>query len=75
MEQEKNPDWKQWIPVYGIYQSTKDNRNGKPSLYGNMENHSIRYWGSIIYHSITSGATLGFISEKGLKKLLDKLLN
>ena len=26
------PDWKQWLPVYGLYQVMRDNLKGKPSI-------------------------------------------
>ena len=35
----EKPDWKQWLPFWGIYQIEKDSSNNKPSVldeeYGN----------------------------------------
>ena len=46
---EKKVDWKQWIPVYGIYQIKRDLDKGKPTF--NMSN---------IYHAIsTVGIVVG----------------
>ena len=34
LEEEKwnTPDWKQWIPIYGVFQLIKDERRNKPSI-------------------------------------------
>ena len=42
---DEKPDWKQWIPVYGIYQIKRDLDEGKPTF--NMSN---------IYHAVSTVA-------------------
>lgn len=32
LEGKLKPDWKQWIPIYGIYQTEKDFDEGKPVI-------------------------------------------
>ena len=66
MEENKNPDWKQWIPVYGIYRVVKDAKEGKPSL-ADGKNYPERV--SSFYHGIVISVGLGLIYE-GLEKLL-----
>ncbi|MEM3091387.1 MAG: hypothetical protein QXD05_01050 [Candidatus Pacearchaeota archaeon] len=34
----ENPNWKQWIPIYGVYRAMTD----RTSLADNMLNHPIR---------------------------------
>ena len=53
---EQKPDWKQWIPIYGIYKTGRDADNGKPSM---LDNHPLLAVG---YHSaITGGVIIGAI--------------
>ncbi|MEK6833113.1 MAG: hypothetical protein AABY32_03625 [Nanoarchaeota archaeon] len=64
----KNPNWKQWIPVYGLYQATIDHINGKPSVI-NIINYPVLSALSVAYQSITTPAVL-LIAENALEKLL-----
>lgn len=68
MEENTKPNWKQWIPIYGIYLVGKDTLEGKPSLVD--ESPPARLFVSAIYHAI---ATSGVIASLGysLEKLLD----
>ena len=67
IEKPERVDWKQWVPVYGIYKAYKDNHNGKPSLTDGS--HPNRYILSSVYHGVTS-----FCSMFGFASLLEKLL-
>ena len=58
------PNWKQWIPLYGIYQVYKDHRGGKESLADSS--NPIRYTLSSTYH----GSCIGLI-----KPILNNLEN
>ena len=53
-----NPDWKQWIPVYGFGQVIYDKIHNKPTLDElhdkNGKPHIIRWPVSSGYHSITT---------------------
>lgn len=52
LENELKPDWKEWIPIYGVKQVVDDISNKKfipPERYG-------RFVGLIIYQSITTSA-------------------
>ncbi len=64
----ENPNWKVWIPIYGLYQTIKDTWDGKPSLVyeNNNETKFIAYG---IYHGVI-GALLASIGLVGLEKLL-----
>jgi hypothetical protein len=33
----EEPDWKQWLPVYGLIQTLRDIHNGKPTILENSE--------------------------------------
>ena len=65
MTENKNPDLRQWIPIYGIYRVVRDEIEGKPSLM-NGKNYPIGNVISSIYHGTIIGAGLVF----GLEKLL-----
>ena len=68
--EEKSPDWKQWIPLYGFHQIVKDRDEGRPALSRESLNHPIRYSGSAMYHGVITGLILGGIVFLGLEKLL-----
>lgn len=53
------PDWKQWLPIYGIYQIIKDSHNNKPTMVD--ERDSAKYWGMTIYQSVSIFGTVGGI--------------
>jgi len=65
LEKNKNPDWKQWIPIYGVYQIIKDALNDKPSLYGGGTNITKQLVGTV-YH----GVVTFFPILKGLETLI-----
>ena len=49
----EKPDWKQWIPYYGIYKANRDFKDGKPSII------ETSYAGSLLYHSVAVGGSIG----------------
>lgn len=63
----ESSDWKQWIPVYGMYKAVADARAGKPSIAENLDgDHTLRFFLSGFYHAITtSGITVGAIETVG----------
>lgn len=50
------PDWKQWLPVYGIYKTLKDNSNNKPNIiFSRTEPTSdLVFWGSALYQGVST---------------------
>lgn len=50
------PNWKQWLPVYGVYKALRDNAAGRPSIID--EDHMIRYAAGIFYHSVVLSGIL-----------------
>ena len=57
--EKQNPNWKQWIPIYGIYQAIGDKLDKKPSVI-DLKNHPAIYLCSAVYHGvITSGIIVG----------------
>jgi len=77
MKKDKCPNWKQFLPIYGVYQSFKDNRNGKPSLT-NID-HPITMLIYSYCQGITIGVTIAYsysllagvdLARVGLEKLL-----
>ena len=56
------PDWKQWLPVYGIYQVKKDIFDNKPTVID--REFSASWIGSGIYQAV---------SIYGLLQLAEKL--
>lgn len=63
LEKRLKPDWKQWIPVTGVFKMFKDKREGKPNLI-----EDFKYWSE--YQSITFTLAL-FGAGYGLKKLFE----
>ena len=69
----ESPDWKQWIPVYGIYKAIADAKANKPSIAQSFEgDHDARFYLSAFYHSTTTigviiGAieTLDYLTKQG----------
>ncbi len=55
------PDWKQWMPVYGIYQIQKNVKNNKPTIFYNSKNpkNSDGYAEATIaiYHAVSLAPT------------------
>lgn len=72
------PDWRQLLPIYGIYQGMKDAMNGKPNFMQERTEHEIRetkptiFYGNIIYQTISVFAAYVGITY-GLSKLAEKL--
>lgn len=64
----KNPNWKQWIPVYGFYQAGWDFAYKRPSVL-DLNNHPILFGISVGYQSIVTPATI-FLALSTLEKLL-----
>ncbi|MEK6918055.1 MAG: hypothetical protein AABW51_03840 [Nanoarchaeota archaeon] len=50
----EKPDWKQWLPVWGIYVADKAIRDGKLSL-ANFEFYDLRFHFFVAYHAICAG--------------------
>lgn len=66
----EKPDWKQWIPVYGLSRIYRAEIDGAPSI--SDENYPIRCSGSCAYHGITA-ATAIVGTMYGLTQLVEKL--
>lgn len=67
------PDWKQWLPVYGIYRTIKDVRNDRPSIIINETEDGVEqarlsvFSGSAIYQAasvVVAGYGLYQMTEK-----------
>ncbi len=58
----RTPDWKQWIPIYGLARIEVDAKQGKPSIILDYENHPLKYLGSAFYHAT---ATVGILTGAG----------
>jgi len=69
----EKPDWKQWIPVWGLRELYRANFvEGAPAINGDAANHPVRYYGSMIYHPIAAiGTVAGTVY--GLAQLVEKL--
>ncbi len=52
-ERQEKPDWKQWIPVYGIIQIAQDTKRNKPTIMDGNRSRCILY-GSAFYHGFFS---------------------
>ena len=73
LENKLKPDWKEWIPIYGVYQVGKDIRTGRfvpPERYG-------RFVGLIIYQGLfgaagVMGASAGlYYTSEFVKRMLE----
>jgi len=57
-------NWKEWIPIYGVYQTIKNTREGRPSVIGTPTEEGLRnsgpllYWGNIAYHAVAIGSAV-----------------
>ena len=67
MKYKDKPDWRQWIPIYGIYKSIKDDSNGKPSLCDSTIKK--RFCLGLVYH----GAVSIYPILKGIEKIISNL--
>jgi hypothetical protein len=65
MELDK-PNWKQWLPVYGIYQVNKDLFDDKPTIIDREDSAS--WYDSAAYQAVSIIATV-----YGLSQLAEKL--
>lgn len=64
MKEEPKADWKQWLPVYGMYQVYQDMKARKP-----LASKSILF---AVYHVVAE--TTAFIGAlKGIELLVNKL--
>ncbi|MCH7568035.1 MAG: hypothetical protein IIA87_01305 [Nanoarchaeota archaeon] len=72
------PDWKQWLPVYGVYQGIRDARNGKPNFILEQTEQGVKltrpamFVVSATYHAVTTVAVSKGIIY-GLYQLAEKL--
>lgn len=66
--EKQNPNWKQWIPVYGLYQATTDLIYKRPSVM-DLNNHPVLFGLSVAYQTITTPITLS-IAVNTLENLL-----
>ena len=56
-------DWKQWLPVYGVYQANRDFCNGKPSILNqdNSPHLGILFYQTFSFLAIGSGIAYGIV--------------
>jgi len=54
-DKNNKPDWKQWIPIYGIFKAFNDEKNDKPTIY---QGGPLNYYSSMAYHIVTSTSTI-----------------
>jgi len=52
---QEKPDWKQWLPLWGMYQVNKDAKNGKPTIMD--DENSWKYNLSIVHQAISFTAS------------------
>jgi len=70
LEQRSNkPDWKQWLPVYGIHQINKDHSKDKPLI---IDQNMFSFSASLAYHAVSTVATISG-AVYGLYQLAEKL--
>ncbi len=50
-------DWKEWTPIYGIYQANKDFKEKRPNIFD--INNLLIFFGSALYQAVSIGAVLG----------------
>lgn len=67
----KNLDWKQWIPIYGVYQIIKDVLGDKPTFFDCVDPYTFsgatRMVGVSTYHGLVT--TIPIL--KGLEALFN----
>ena len=63
-------DWKEWLPIYGIFQAKKDLFADKPSIINDIG--EARYYGHLIYQAASTVAIAGG-TIYGLSQLVEKL--
>ncbi len=56
-----SPDWKQWIPIYGVFKMEKDLKEGKPTFYPSKNFYMHVGFGA--YHYFSLAATIIGIGE------------
>lgn len=69
-----NYDWKQWIPVYGVFEVFRDCYAGRPTLIDRFEDESklkyiVRFYTSASYQGLCM-----LSASYGIYKLFDALL-
>lgn len=67
IEKSQKPDWKQWIPVAGLYFVARDKYERKPSLIDTRP--PLRHFCGIVYHQIFSA----YPAYLGARELLERL--
>jgi len=72
------PDWKQWLPIYGIYQMKRDLNEGKPIIVSertaeglNRPARPLIFFGSLAYQG--ASIATGLAGVYGLCQLAEKL--
>ena len=67
----ERPDWKQWTPIYGIYEIRRANATNRPAI-NDEESSPITYYGGFVYHGVAASA-LGLAVLHGLAQLVEKI--
>jgi len=67
----ERPDWKQWLPIYGVYRVLKDAKDNKPNIL-NPDGAPIIFYGASAYQAISIVGLINGITY--LPELAQKLL-
>jgi len=73
----EKPDWKQWLPIYGIYQMKKDVAKGKPIIVSERTDEGVKpakplvFFGSLAYQG--ASIATGVAGVYGFYQLVEKL--
>jgi len=70
-KESEKPDWKQWIPLYGIVEMHRANYANKSNVAEDASN-SAMYVGKIVYHGIATGAITAAFG--GLVQIIGRLI-
>ena len=52
------PDWKQYVPVYGIYRAISDDKKGLPSI---VQSEGVQIMSAAYHGTIIGGAILSLV--------------
>jgi len=66
------PDWKQWIPIYGIYEVCRAASKGEPTIYKNPEHPLLQFYGTAFYHAVVALGTVTGLAY-GVTKIAEKI--